>query len=222
MTQRSIGLSEIIETVKEGQLGKATTVQDFLTGCFFHRGLFVIVGAPFGDFSAKPNIVTVFRDGEDYTPDIANLYATKVVEKVVEKVVGKKLEDFTLEELEAMVKAKRDDVVGKLKARRDVVLLELLKLEKLAKPLKVELVELDTKLGQKPKVEKVKKPRRKWSRNTRSRNVSDFEAAITYGTENNIRTPNGRHAHRLNGKTLSAMFNLHYREFIAYCKKKDV
>lgn len=107
MTQRGIALDEILDVVNNGQIGTASPVPGFLNCFFFHRSTFVLVSAEYGDRNALPKIVTVFRDGEEYTPDIEDLYSERVVEKVVEKIVYRAADDLSIDELLQLVERKK-------------------------------------------------------------------------------------------------------------------
>lgn len=220
MVQRGISIDDIIDVVKNGQTGVGDVVPDFIGGCFYHRQMFVFVYAPFGDFSARPNIVTVFRDGENYTPDIQDLCAPtqKTVFKTVEKVVKVASEDLSLEELMALVARKQAqkteaENAARLQAQREREM-KRTKLEARLAELRDEMaavkLELNDLMGTSTQVKKYV--------NSPALPVGQFEQAWQHGVENDIRSTMGRTIGLINKKELARKFNFEYHQFADWCK----
>lgn len=127
MTQRGITLDQILDTVRNGQFGTTSKIDNFIGGCYFHKGIFVLAYAPFGDYNARPNVVTVFKQGEEDTPYIEDLITTKTVTevKVVEKVVTKPVDDMSIEELSALLESKKQAKAAEETARKEKRVAEL-------------------------------------------------------------------------------------------------
>ena len=115
MVDRNITLAEIKDTVKNGQCGLGKKIDGVIGGCFYHKQLVVVVYAPYGNFDAIPNVVTVFREKDE---DLDNISVVdlltapapqQVVHRVVEKVVEKKVltEELSDEELEELLKKRK-------------------------------------------------------------------------------------------------------------------
>ena len=130
MAERGITLKDVIDCIKHGCIASARDKIDNYFCVDFYYGrpgeeLVVPVRAPFGDYSAKPVILTSYRNNTyDYVPE-GDL--DDVVEHVVvEKAVIKAPDDMTDEELEEVLARRREEKANKVRrenAARTSVLL---------------------------------------------------------------------------------------------------
>jgi len=119
MTQRGIPVKEILECVRDGQPGAGKVVEDFIGGCFYHKGLYCFFYAPYGDHTARPNLVTLYREGEEMEYNVEDLIQEKVVTKIVEKIVKVDASDLSLEDLMALVQRKTEEKAEAEKAQKE-------------------------------------------------------------------------------------------------------
>lgn len=108
MVSRKINLKELVECVREGQVSRGKVVPDFIGGKFIYKDLCVVVYAPFGEYSALPNVVTVYRDGDEDDISIMDLIDDEALQGQLQAALKKiptappspRLSDLTDEELE--------------------------------------------------------------------------------------------------------------------------
>jgi hypothetical protein len=115
MAQRGIKLKEAVDAIKHGNIASPTLSEKkdgYFCVTFYHgksgEELIVPVRSLFGDYSAKPVIITAYRNSvEDYVldGDIDDI----VEHVVVEKLVVKAPDDMTDEELEATLVRRRQE-----------------------------------------------------------------------------------------------------------------
>jgi len=121
MAERGISTKDVIDCIRNGNICAASQneqKQDYICMSFWYgktdKELIVPVRAVFGDYDAKPIILTAYHN-EDYVPEGE---LDDVVEHVVvEKIVTKAPADMTDEELEAELANRR---AAKAKKARQV------------------------------------------------------------------------------------------------------
>jgi hypothetical protein len=154
IVQRGITFEEIQQCVANGSIGSGRTVEGQIGGSFVYKGLVVMVYAEHGNTAARPNIVTLFRDNEFFSPNIEDLITVRkeTEVKVVEREVVKPLDDLSDEEVEKELQRRRErrELVQKeqeakriqgLRDERDEIDLKIEKLKERRKAINVELHE---------------------------------------------------------------------------------
>jgi Domain of unknown function (DUF4258) len=132
MAERGIALDEVMNCIKKGNVAGPSArekKENFFCVVFYHgksgEELIVPVRAAFGDYNAKPIILTVYRNStDDYVPegDIDDVAEHIVVEKPVVKAP----DDMTDEELEAALSRRREAKAKKARLDAEAKLQALL------------------------------------------------------------------------------------------------
>jgi hypothetical protein len=131
MAKRGVTMKEVINCIRSGRIGapsKQEIKTDFLCVTFWHgndgQELIVPVRSKFGDYDAKPIILTAYRNSrEDYVPEgeIDDL----VEHVVVEQVVIRAPDEMTDEELEAELLRRRNEKAKRARQGAEARLNEL-------------------------------------------------------------------------------------------------
>lgn len=120
MVSRGINVDEIMAVVRDGEIGYADRIEGQIGGVFYREadGLFLVVMAPYNEPHVRPAIITLFRDGEDYKPNIVQLFEERIEYIPTVKEVKVSAEDLSVEDLELLLQMKKEERVKVQEAER--------------------------------------------------------------------------------------------------------